>query len=208
VRFTGLPGDLPFLCSAPNSYGNVGLTFAPSYNLGGWSYWVGGDSGGAGLYGAANSINDGNWHSLVHSFSRTGNAVTYLDGAQVDSRPFAGVGNADSGLVFNVGQDPYGSYAEDGQADIDDLGIWRRALNNTEAQSIFLVGQQGKSFDSYGPVLLTIEKVGGEVELIWEAGTLESADNVGGPYTSVSGAVAPFHKVTVGTGNKFYRVKL
>ena len=30
-------GDLPFLCSAINSYGDLGFTFAPSYNAGGWS---------------------------------------------------------------------------------------------------------------------------------------------------------------------------
>ena len=78
-------GDLPFLCSAPNSYGNYGVTLAPSYNQGGWSWWLGNSTTGVGLYGAANSINNGNWHHLLHTFDRTGLATTYLDGAQVNT---------------------------------------------------------------------------------------------------------------------------
>lgn len=208
VKFTGLPGDLPFLCTAVNSYGAFGLTFAPSYNLGGWSYWLGSDATSVGLYGSANSINDGNWHSLVHTFDRTGNAVTYLNGVAVDTRSITTVGNMDTGSPFTIGQDATGAYQENGQADIDDMGIWRRVLSPLEVTALYAAGSQGRSFDTYGPVSLAIEKVGGELELIWEAGTLESADNVGGPYTPVVGAAAPYHKVTVGAGSKFYRVKL
>lgn len=208
VKFTGLPGDLPFLCTSAGSYGAFGLTFAPSYNLGGWSYYLGSDATSVGLYGPANSINDGTWHSLVHTFDRTGNAVTYLNGVAVDTRSIAAVGNMDTGSPFTIGQDATGSYQENGQADIDDLGIWRRVLSPLEVTALYAAGAQGRSFDTYGPVSLTIEKVGGELELIWEAGTLESADSVGGPYAPVVGASAPYYKVTVGTGNKFYRVKL
>lgn len=208
VKFTGLPGDLPFLCSAANSYGNFGLTFAPSYNAGGWSYWLGSDLSSTGLYGQAGSLNDGNWHSLVHTFDRTGNAVTYLDGVQVDSRSIVSVGSVDSGLPFMIGQAPNGDYQEDGQADIDDLGIWQRAFSATEAQSVYQVGVQGKSFDTYGPVSLRLQKSGDDLELLWESGTLQSADAVDGQYNPVAGAIAPYHRVTPGPGKKFYRVKL
>jgi hypothetical protein len=208
VKFTGLPGDLPFLCTSAGSYGLFGLTFAPSYKLGGWSYYLGSDTTSVGLYGPDNTINDGNWHSLVHTFHRTGNAVTYLDGVVVDTRSIVAVGNMDTGSPFTIGQDASGVYQENGEADIDDLGIWRRVLSPTEATALYAAGSQGRSFDTYGPVSLTVEQVGGELELIWETGTLESADNVGGPYAPVVGASAPYYKVTVGSGNKFYRAKL
>jgi hypothetical protein len=68
-------GDLPFLSSALNSYGNPGYTFAASYKLGGWSFSL---NGLTQVYGANNSINNGNWHLLVHTFNRTGSGITYL----------------------------------------------------------------------------------------------------------------------------------
>jgi hypothetical protein len=211
VKFTGNPGDLPFLCSAINSYGNFGLTFAPSYNGGGWSYYLGGSSGGAssiGLYGPDNSINNGAWHSLVHTFDRDGNAVTYLDGVAVDTRAMSVVDTVDSGSAFTIGQDPTGVYPETGAADIDDVGIWRRALTPVEAQSIYLAAQNGTTFDTYGPVRLTLQKSGANLEIIWQAGTLQWADDVAGPYTNVPGAAAPYYTVTPSLAKKFYRVQL
>ena len=76
VRFTGTPGDLPFLCNAVASYGGFGFTFAPSYAAGGWSWSLGNGAGFVGVYGAANSINNGNWHHLLHTFDRTGSVAT------------------------------------------------------------------------------------------------------------------------------------
>ncbi|HPY30234.1 MAG TPA: hypothetical protein PLT00_06715 [Verrucomicrobiota bacterium] len=66
----------------------------------------------------------------------------------------------------------------------------------------------GKSFDTYGPATLQIIPTGPELELIWQAGTLEQADEVNGQYTPVPGAVAPYYKVTPGAVRKFYRIKL
>ena len=187
------------------------MTFAPSWMEGGWSYWLGGSSGAAsiGLYGPTNTLNDGQFHSLVHTFNRDGNAVTYLDGAMVDSRPISNVDNIDSGLPLTIGQDPTGLYGVDGFGNIDDVGIWRRALSPVEAQSIYLVGQNyARSFDTYGPVTLNQRLTSDGMELIWQAGTLEAADNAEGPYNPVVGASAPFYKVTMTGDRKFYRVKL
>ena len=116
-------GDLPFLCSAVGSYGAPGFTFAPSYNLGGWSYSL---NGTVQLYGPDGSINDGNWHHLVHAFDRTGNARTYLDGMLADTRYANASGDLDTGNTINVGQDPTGTYAESGSMTLDDLAVWRR----------------------------------------------------------------------------------
>ncbi|MBP7825454.1 MAG: hypothetical protein KA236_02740 [Verrucomicrobia bacterium] len=212
VRFTGTPGDLPFLATAWNSYGQQGLTFAPGWETGTWSYYLGaisdtGDDLGTGYN--TDQINDGQWHLLVHSFDRSGNAVTYLDGVEVDVRSMVGVGDLDSYYYLTIGQDPSTAYAEAAVLEMDDVGIWRRALSAYEAQSIYTVATTaGKSFDTYGPVTLQIIPTGPELELIWQAGTLEQADEVNGQYTPVPGAVAPYYKVTPGVVRKFYRIKL
>ncbi len=213
VKFTGSPGDLPFICTANVSYGNQGLTFAPGYNTGTWSYYLGAiDGTGASLGSgyATQLINDGQWHLLTHTFDRTGNAVTYLNGVQVDSRSMVGVGDLDSFNLLTIGQDPTTGYGETATFQMDDVGIWRRALSAYEAQSIYGAAQNsGQSFDVYGPVKLYVTKAGPDPVIIWQAGTLQSAPTVNGPWNPVPNASAPSYKVTPGTnGNVFYRVRL
>jgi hypothetical protein len=203
-----LSGDLPFLCSAEVSYGNPGITFAPSYNAGGWSFSL---NGAVQTYGAANSINNGQWHHLLHSFTRAGNAITYLDGVQVDSRSMATAGNLTRTAVFNIGQDPTGLYAEAGEADVDDMAVWRRALTPYEAYAVYYVAtNSNKSFDTYGPVSLSSRKAGSDIEIIWQAGTLlEASSPTATSWTPVAGARAPYIKITPpATGSKFYKVQL
>ena len=79
----------------------------------------------------------------MYVFDRTGLGVTYLDGVRVDSRAITNLGDLDTGNVFNIGQDPTGYYPETAAADIDDLGIRRRALTEYQALSIFGAAQNG-----------------------------------------------------------------
>ena len=161
-------------------------------------------------------INDGNWHHFLVSLDRAGYAVTYLDGVPIDSTSIAGGGDMDqSGNAFNIGQDASGTYPYTGVAvskaemEIDDLGVWRRALSPTEAQSIYIVGQNyARSFDSYGPVKLTLQPSGSGFDLIWQAGTLLSSDTVNGTYLPVPGASAPYFHVTPTATRQFYKVQL
>lgn len=198
-------GDLPFLCNAQGSYSNPGFTFAPSYQLGGWSWSL----GGADIYGPDGSINNGEWHHLVHTFDRAGKGITYLDGEEIDSRPDTGSGDLDTGDPANIGQDPTGQYPETGEADLDDIGIWRRVLTPFEAWSIYHVGKvYGSSFDSTnGPVKITVRpQADGSTELVWSTGVLQSAASLDGPWSNVAGATqAPFTINAAGDG-AFYRV--
>jgi hypothetical protein len=202
-------GDLPFLCSAVNSYGNPGLTFAPSYKEGGWSYSL---NGAVQTYGGANTINDGNWHHLLHTFSRTGSAITYLDGVQADSRPCTSAGNLDTSNIVNVGQDPTGSYQEDGSATLDDLAVWRRALTQYEAYAIhYAATNSNSSFTVPGTVSLHIGQSGANVQITWQPGstlgTLLQADSPNGPWTP-AGAYTPAFTITPSATVKFYRLSL
>ena len=81
----------------------------------------------------------------MHTIDRVKGMVTYLDGvaaryAVVDGSSLVAAGNIDTGRPAIIGQDPTGKYAESGSADMDDLGVWRRALSAVEASSIYMAG--------------------------------------------------------------------
>jgi hypothetical protein len=212
VRFTGTSVDLPVLCNNDCGEGCIGFYFGPSVinNNGGWAWSLCNSSyAGPVAEGAANSINDGQWHNVVSTFDRTGLGMTYLDGVLVDSRPVSTFTDTlDTANPVNVGQVGSADYKVLFGADVDDLGVWLRALSPTEAQSIYMVGQQGRSFDTYGPVILSLRKAGNDLELVWQTGTLlSSTTGVLGTYNPVPGASAPYYRVTPGPASTFYRVK-
>jgi len=193
------PGDLPFLCNATNSSYNYGYTFSPSYNGGGWT-WSLYNSGkaGAAIDGADNSINDGNWHHLAHTFDRAGNGVTYLDGLQVDSRSVTKAGD--------IEQDAYGNYGETAQFDLDDMGVWRRVLTPSEIAGLYVAGAiNGVTFGSELPKI-SVRRVGNQVELTWTGGVLQTSGTIDGQYTDLSSAKSPY-LVTPDQPKQFYRVR-
>jgi Concanavalin A-like lectin/glucanases superfamily/Immunoglobulin I-set domain len=219
ARFTGTPGDLPFLCNSRNSLTTPGFAFAPSYKEGSWAwtlcatYSSSSTSGSIEClgFGEPGSINDGEWHHLLHSFDRENDGVTYVDGVRVHS--ISVVVRADATInqpgAVNIGQDATGRYAESGEVDIDDLGVWRRALSPSEAECVYLAAKNyGLSFDSYGPVTILIDHSAADLGVIWQAGLLEAADDVSGPWEPVPGATAPYYRMPVNGTQKFYRARL
>lgn len=217
VKFTGSPGDLPFIANNNFSLGDVGVTIAPSYNEGGWSWGLNDVIDPRPWPGIAISdpiqktLNDGNWHHLMHVFDRTGDAVTWLDGVKVSSISISAAADWDfrTGTEWAVGQ-AGGSYAEEGVFTLDDLGIWRRPLSDYEAQAIYFVGQNhGRSFDSTVPFDpgLAIRLTTDAVVVNWETGTLESAPALSGQWSPVLGANPPALVVKAAGGTRFYRVR-
>lgn len=203
IKFTGTPNDLPFFCNSDTSSGSPGYTFAPGYGSGGvdWSL-------NSYRYTGSQSVNDGNWHQVLVSITRTGNAVTYLDGLAVDTRLGTTV-DLDTGFNTVIGQGCFFDYAEAGSFQMDDLGVWRRALTASDAYTAWFVGQNySSSYDNYGPVLLQLRQNASGIQLIWQAGTLEEADTVDGPWTTVGGAAAPSYQVGTSNVAKLYRVRL
>jgi hypothetical protein len=66
------------------------------------------------------------------------------------------------------------------------------------------------SFVGAGPVVLTIGTTTNNlVKLTWTGagGALQSAGQVQGPFTNITGAVSPFTVDPSGTTNQFYRLK-
>ena len=89
---------------------------------------------------------------------------------------------------------------------LDDLGIWRRALTDYELLSVYNAAQNsGVSFDTYGPVKLDIRPVGSSIYVSWQSGTLLESTNVTGPWTVSANQNNP-QTVPV-SGMKFYRLR-
>jgi hypothetical protein len=209
LKYTISFTDLPILGNAGNSTYNPGYVLTEDSNQFEWTA-VGVDVGQviADPVGGP-LLNDGAWHHLAVVFDRSAAvARSFVDGVAIDSRPIGGLGSLISGNPLTIGQDPTGAYKVDGTIELDDLGIWRRALTPAEAQAIYMVGQKNTSFDTFGPVLLTIRKAGNDLELVWQTGTLlSSTTGVMGTYNPVEGASAPYYRVTPGSTPTFYRVK-
>jgi hypothetical protein len=212
IRFTGTSVDLPVLCNNDCGEGCTGFYFGPSwhdYAEGSWAWAFAENNAGLDMRGAAHAIDNGQWHNVVSTFDRAGQAITYLDGEQVHVAAIDRfTASLDTWFPVNVGQTGSGAYNVVFSADVDDLGIWLRVLTPVEARSIFRVAQHGSSFDSYGPVLLALRRAGSDLELIWQAGTLLSATAVNGTYAPVSGARAPYYRVTPTAAATYYRVRL
>ncbi len=213
-----IPEDLPFFCNAANPSFFPGYDFCPGIDLntfdftGGWTWTLYDSTGGGAIgVGAPNSINDGNWHQLVHTFDRQGNAVTYLDSVPVDSR-FIGhpngpsIGNVDPGQPTSIGQDATGQYTSAAAVDLDDVGVWRRVLAPLEVAGMYVAGATNHVSFGTVPVRIAIQRLGSQAQISWPAGLLQSANQVGGPYADVSGAASPYLTTPSGS-QKFYRVR-
>jgi hypothetical protein len=213
--------EYPVLCDSIGGTYSAGCYFGTDWNSGGEgggaAWWVsnpGKHVASSTVPGGPFLINDGNWHHIAVSFDRMGLAVTYLDGVPINSISVVGSGDFDQPTQpWNIGQDATGTYPWSGvagskaEAVIDDIGIWRRALTAYEALGIYNAAQSGLSFDVQAPVKLYLNKVGGNIDLSWQAGTLLQSTTVNGPYSSVSGATAPFYRTSPTNSAMFYRVR-
>ncbi|HEV2207266.1 MAG TPA: LamG-like jellyroll fold domain-containing protein [Verrucomicrobiae bacterium] len=209
IRYTDRFNDDPIIGNSINS----------TYQLG----WVFTDEGGkieCSLVSTANSgtyvanpvagspiIGDGLWHHVVGVVDRTTQlASVYVDGVSAGSWSIVGLGTLNSTYSITIGQDPTGSYGS-AVFDLDDLGIWRRALSAYDAASVYGAAENsGESFDVYGPVKVSLNRVGANLDLSWQAGRLLQSTSVTGPYTPVPAATVPFYRTTASGSAMFFRV--
>jgi hypothetical protein len=216
INYTG--NDLPFFCDVVGStFGYPGFCFEPSFGTvvaGGWGFSVFANSvAGEGVYGPVGSINDGNWHNLVYIIDRVKGASVYLDGTLSQGTVQAGttvvgIGNINSINAATIGQDPTGLYPQPGTANIDDLGVWQRALTPLEAASIYIAAVSNQlSFVGTPPSTFALKVLAGpKLQLTWSAGTLQSTTNLPGPWTAVAGATSPYTNSPTGA-QQFFRVQ-
>ena len=220
--------NLPFFGDAVGSTGsgsggNPGFVFAPyqtAISAGGWQVAMGGSVSSMSTpsqfttFPDADLINDGNWHNLVHVATRAANVATYLDGVQVDSEAISFIGNTDNNNVATIGQDPTGAYPVSAQADLDDLGVWRRTLTPLEISGIYLAG--ASNHVSFAPpvnpivraALQIVQVSSGVYQIVWPGGgTLQASGDVVGTYTNVPSGTSPY-TIPISSGPQlFYRLK-
>ncbi len=129
------------------------------------------DNNGRADYDGPTIYGNGGWHHVVVVFDREGKASTYADGVLINASAIGpAVGSIDSAaLPTNIGQDGTGTYGSDIDALIDDVAIWRRALDAADVAGIYRAGTNGQSVlevtDPEHPVLLTVSPVAGEVDV-------------------------------------------
>ena len=220
--------NLPFFGDAIGSTGsglggNPGFVFAPyqtASSAGGWQLAIGGSISSMSspspftTFPDSDLINDGTWHHLVHVATRAANVATYLDGAQVDSEAISFIGNINNNNAATIGQDPTGVYPVAAQADLDDLGVWRRALTPLEVSGIYLAG--ATNHVSFAPpvnplvraALQIVQVSPGQYQIIWTGGgTLQASGDVVGTYTNVPGGTSPYTIPITSSPQLFYRLK-
>jgi hypothetical protein len=212
IRYTTGFNDDPIIGNSLGSTYQLGWVFTDSSSTGKleWSL-VSTANSGAYLRDPVGSavIGDGAWHNVVGVVDRDQQmAFAYVDGALDGSWSIAGLGTLEYLNAITIGQDPSGGYGS-AVFDLDDVGIWRRALTAYETASVYAAAQSsGESFDVYGPVKAYVNHVGNNVDVSWQAGTLFQSTNVTGPYRAVVPATTPPLYRTTATGSAmFFRVQ-
>ncbi|MDG2399915.1 MAG: LamG domain-containing protein [Akkermansiaceae bacterium] len=210
-----------------NSGANSGWIIAAGPN-GRWQWNINGDTGRRVDYdGPQNQISDGNWHHLLVSHDRDGNAVMYYDGQSVATRPISGIGNVNSaGYGVGIGTDGAESVGFPSwfPGSIDEVAIWRRVVYPSEVNELYQMGLSGTPLisnrelaiteiihDSTGEVSLTFDSIPRAIYSVDQSGDLKTWLEIGDNYTSQGDSTTltftnlglPF-----GTKQQFFRIRL
>jgi hypothetical protein len=170
--------------------------------------------------GPGGTFTNADWHHVVVSYDRQGNAFTFIDGSPVDARPMnANQNNLDTptGFATNIGQDGAGDYGPAfTDMDMDDLGIWRRVLTPQEVAAIYTAGQSGNDLSTVvvgaaGLGTLGVSVTGGSLNFTWTGGAgirLQKTTTLTSPtWTDVAGTIGNSSATeTIAAGNAFYRL--
>jgi len=196
TSFTTQEGDLPFLANKDwfRSH-NPGWAITMQ-RQGTLRVNVTGSNLGADMFSNARTpvLRGGRWRHVVVSVQRAipgehAWVTLYVDGAEASRAPLYVQGTVDtadlpfrhasprasrqSGWAVNIGQDGTGVYFDLGGASalgaqMDDLGIWRRALTAFEAAAIFHSGREGLDLaHARIPPRLFMSAEDGRAELFW-----------------------------------------
>ena len=116
-----------------SSGANQGWIIAGASSNPQWQWNLKGADAGRADFDNGQTVSDGNWHHILISHDRDGNASFYQNGSLIGSVSIAGNGSTDTALPIGIGNDGTLSYGLNQEIHIDDLKIWRRALSPTDA---------------------------------------------------------------------------
>lgn len=170
-----------------------------------------GNGGGNESTTGAGAVPFGSWHQVVAAINRTNGTVNfYVDGASVGSssgvvKDFKRVDDLNLARFLDGNFDLHGA--------MDEARIQQGVNSPNWVWASYMTVADNSSFQSYSSVggssnALTIEVNQGSIILNWGQGTLQSAPDVLGPYTTVPNAQSPYPVPTSGAKQQFYRVKI
>jgi len=93
------------------------------------------------IIAGSSAIANGYWHHVLVSCTRSGTARCFIDGQFVKAISISGAGSVNNTLPLSLGIDANGNYSWKGQ--MDEVAIWNRALNDTEAKDVFSNSKNG-----------------------------------------------------------------
>jgi prepilin-type processing-associated H-X9-DG protein len=147
-------------------------------------------------------IDDGQWHFLggVHS---NGTNYLYVDGSLAGGAPAGAPVNGNRGDVWIGGAPDYGN-ARIFNGVVDEVAIFPYALSPAQLQQLFSASAALTTLQPSGDI--SLQKSGGQLQLIWCSGILQEADNPAGPFADLPTAGSPYPLAPT-EAHKFYRVK-
>ena len=207
--------------------GNSGWIIAAGPN-GRWQWNINGDTGGRVDYdGPADQISDGNWHHLLVSHDRDGNAVMYYDGQSVATRPISGIGNVNSaGFGIGIGTDGAESIGFPSwfPGSIDEVAIWRRIITPSEVSELYQMGLSGTPlipnrelaiteiiYYPSGEVSLTFDSIPGAIYSLDQSGDLKFWNEIADDYTSQGESTTLTFtslELPADTAQQYFRIRL
>jgi len=84
-----------------------------------------------------NDINDDNWHLLVATFDRDGNATIFQDGVSIGTADMSGIGTMNSTFPINIAQEGTGSYGQWFQGNVANTMIFDYVLTSSQVTTLY-----------------------------------------------------------------------
>ena len=143
---------------------------------------------------------------LVVGFEMQGTRLTHYLAGQTNGGGNITATLGDGGKALKIGSRE--DFVTKMKGDIAELVIYNRALPDAERIQVVDYLKNKYGLGVAAPSKISLARSANGVILSWEgAGTLESADDVTGPWSAVAGATSP-RTVTPSGTRKFYRLKL
>jgi hypothetical protein len=165
-------------------------------------------TGGIGI----SSVYDGNvseatWHRVAVAFDLTGPGqapvlTKFIDGVKV--------GNQTGGLSARDGRfalDVFALLFADNDGDISETFVSSIQFSNGRRSDEFLAALGGPSSGKIPGGIKPVAQPGGGISIQWSGTSLQSADDVNGPWTTIAGAAKPYQVPAPLGAKKFYRAR-
>lgn len=169
------------------------LFYAATDNL--WEFWLGKNTGFSYAHGPAPE--PGAWTHLVGTYDGQFASI-YVNGTLAETIILPLLPNVRLPLLIGAGgNENGGDYWFDGA--IDEVAYYPNVLSPERIGEHYAIGVHGPN--------VVIRRAGEQIELLWQTGVLEEADDLAGPWKTVAGAAAPAYQVKPEAARKFYRLK-